>query len=235
MTAFYIGQHEIDDEAAFADYLKQTIPFIEKHGGRYLTKAGTHEMLEGQRPSRVVIVEFPSKQAIKDWYNDPGYRPLVAKRHATARSVMIAVEGREVRFGSQADICNAIGQVRFTPNSDGKSRHSGLVSSTGRSISITGPSRSYLHLEVAFVGNPCPAEHPALFSPLFRSVHSIAGARQNPTGQPFHSEQPFLLRKMQQAYREALCSWLHQSRADVAKALWGRNCHDYQSITSGIA
>ena len=68
MTAFYIGQHEIDDEAAFADYLKQTIPFIEKHGGRYLTKAGTHEMLEGQRPSRVVVVEFPSKQAIKDWY-----------------------------------------------------------------------------------------------------------------------------------------------------------------------
>ena len=48
MTAFYIGQHEIDDEAAFADYLKQTMPFIEKHGGRYLTKAGTHEMLEGQ-------------------------------------------------------------------------------------------------------------------------------------------------------------------------------------------
>ena len=39
MTAFYIGQHEIDDEAAFADYLKQTMPFIEKHGGRYLTKA----------------------------------------------------------------------------------------------------------------------------------------------------------------------------------------------------
>ena len=38
MTAFYIGQHEIDDDAAFADYLKQTMPFIEKHGGRYLTK-----------------------------------------------------------------------------------------------------------------------------------------------------------------------------------------------------
>jgi uncharacterized protein (DUF1330 family) len=55
-------------------------------------KAGTHEMLEGQRPSRVVVVEYPSKQAIKDWYNDPGYRPLIAKRHAAARSVRIAVE-----------------------------------------------------------------------------------------------------------------------------------------------
>jgi len=51
-------------------------------------------MLEGQRPSRVVIVEFPSKQAIKDWYNDPGYRLLIAKRHAAARSVMIAVESQ---------------------------------------------------------------------------------------------------------------------------------------------
>jgi uncharacterized protein (DUF1330 family) len=85
---------EIDDESAFADYLKQTMPFIEKHGGRYLTRAGTHEMLEGQRPSRVVVVEFPNKQAIKDWYNDPGYRPLITKRHAAARSVMIAIESQ---------------------------------------------------------------------------------------------------------------------------------------------
>jgi uncharacterized protein (DUF1330 family) len=35
-------QHDIDDEAAFADYFRQTMPYIEKHGGRYLTKAGTH-------------------------------------------------------------------------------------------------------------------------------------------------------------------------------------------------
>ena len=93
MTAYYIAQHEIADQAGFADYLKQTIPFIEKHGGRYLTKTGTHEMLEGERPSRVVIAEFPDKQAIKAWYGDPGYRPLIAMRHAVARSVMIAIEG----------------------------------------------------------------------------------------------------------------------------------------------
>ena len=94
MTAYYVGQHDIGDEAAFAAYLKETMPFIEKHGGRYLTKAGSHEMLEGKKPSRVVVVAFPSKQAIKDWYNDPGYRPLIAKRHAAARSTMIAVDGQ---------------------------------------------------------------------------------------------------------------------------------------------
>jgi hypothetical protein len=34
------------------------------------------------------------------------------------------VKGRfDVRFGSEADICSAQGHVRFTPNSDRKSRH----------------------------------------------------------------------------------------------------------------
>jgi uncharacterized protein (DUF1330 family) len=93
VTAYYIGQHVITNRAAFDDYLAKTIPFIEKHGGRYLTKAGTHEMLEGDLPSRVVIVEFPDKAAIKAWYNDPGYKPLIPKRHAVTRSTMIAIEG----------------------------------------------------------------------------------------------------------------------------------------------
>ena len=54
MTAFYIGQHEIDDQAAFADYLKQTMPFIEKHGGRYLTKAGKADTFRHDRDVRFV-------------------------------------------------------------------------------------------------------------------------------------------------------------------------------------
>ena len=92
MTAYYIAQHFIKDEAAFATYLAKTIPFIEKHGGRYLTKAGSHDMLEGERPTRVVIAEFPSKDAIKAWYGDPGYRPLIPQRHAVTRSVMMAID-----------------------------------------------------------------------------------------------------------------------------------------------
>lgn len=93
-TAYYIGEHDIKDEAAFADYLKQVIPIIERHGGRYLTKPGTHEMLEGHwRPNRVVIVAFPDMAALKAWYAAPDYQPLIAKQQAAARDVMIAVEG----------------------------------------------------------------------------------------------------------------------------------------------
>ena len=93
MTAYYIGQHVISDRAAFDDYLAKTIPFIEKHGGRYMTKAGSHEMLEGEKPTRVVIVEFPSKAAAKAWYNDPGYKPLIPERHAVTKSTMTLIDG----------------------------------------------------------------------------------------------------------------------------------------------
>jgi uncharacterized protein (DUF1330 family) len=34
---------------------------------------GDRRMLEGHRPSRVLVVEFPEQAAIKDWYKDPGY------------------------------------------------------------------------------------------------------------------------------------------------------------------
>jgi uncharacterized protein (DUF1330 family) len=35
MAAYWIGQHAITDAAVFEDYLRQVIPMIERHGGRY--------------------------------------------------------------------------------------------------------------------------------------------------------------------------------------------------------
>lgn len=92
--AYYIGEHDVHDQAAFADYLKLVIPMIERHGGRYLTRPGSHEMLEGHwQPNRVVIVAFPDMVSLKAWYFAPDYQPLIAKRQAAARDVMIAIEG----------------------------------------------------------------------------------------------------------------------------------------------
>ena len=95
MAAYWIGGHDITDRAKFDDYLRQVVPMIERHGGRYLTKPGAHEVLEGDwRPNRVVIVEFPDMAALKGWYRSPEYRPLIALRRAASTDVLIAVEGR---------------------------------------------------------------------------------------------------------------------------------------------
>ena len=94
MSAYWIGEHRVTDQAKFAEYLRQAVPMIERHGGRYLTRAGSHEVLEGTwKPNRVVIVEFPDMAAIKGLYGSPEYQPLIAMRRKAAEDVLIVVDG----------------------------------------------------------------------------------------------------------------------------------------------
>jgi uncharacterized protein (DUF1330 family) len=70
---------------------------IAKHGGRYLTKGGSHVVLEKERavwqPERVVIIEFPDMAALKAWYTSPEYQPLIPLRQASATDMIITLEG----------------------------------------------------------------------------------------------------------------------------------------------
>ncbi len=94
MTAYWIGEHVITDAAAFADYLRQAIPLIERFGGRYLTRAGSHQVLEGDwRPTRVAVIAFPDRAALDAFYGSAEYQPLIALRRRAATDVIIAIDG----------------------------------------------------------------------------------------------------------------------------------------------
>jgi uncharacterized protein (DUF1330 family) len=84
MAAYLIVEHTITDPAKFEEYRVKVGPMIEKHGGRYLTKGGSHKLLETTRrpPDRVVIIEFPDMAALNTWYNSAEYHPLIALRQS---------------------------------------------------------------------------------------------------------------------------------------------------------
>ena len=65
MSAYLIVEHKITDPAKFEEYRVAVGPMIAKHGGRYLTKGGSHKLPEGGHwePERVVIIEFPADGA----------------------------------------------------------------------------------------------------------------------------------------------------------------------------
>ena len=95
MTAYWIGEHVIKDSGKFEDYLRKALPIIARFGGRYLTRVGAHEVLDGSwRPNRVVIIEFPDIAAVRGLYSSAEYQSLIALRRSAAADVIIAVEGK---------------------------------------------------------------------------------------------------------------------------------------------
>jgi uncharacterized protein (DUF1330 family) len=69
VSAYLVVEHTILDPTKFEEYRTKVAPMIQKHGGPYLTKGGTHKLLEVSRPApdRVAIIEFPSMEALNCW------------------------------------------------------------------------------------------------------------------------------------------------------------------------
>jgi uncharacterized protein (DUF1330 family) len=97
MPAYLIVEHKITDAEKFDRYRTAVGPMIAKHGGRYLTKGGNHRFPEGGHwlPERVVIIEFPSMDALNAWYTSPEYQPLIALRKSCTSDLdmLITLEG----------------------------------------------------------------------------------------------------------------------------------------------
>ena len=94
MPAYLVADLDIKDTAGFEEYRKLVPATIQKYGGRYLVRGGQLEKLEGEwQPKRLVILEFPSLEQAKRWYNSEEYRGPKALRFKTAKTNLILVEG----------------------------------------------------------------------------------------------------------------------------------------------
>ncbi len=87
---------DVKDQDLYAEYVKQATITEAKHGGRALVVADALEVIEGDWPAeRVVVLEFPSIHAARDWYRDPEYAALIGTRQRATNSAMLFVEGFE--------------------------------------------------------------------------------------------------------------------------------------------
>jgi uncharacterized protein (DUF1330 family) len=94
MAAYLIVDLDVKDAKGFDAYRQEVGPTIAQFGGKPVIRNGAFEVLEGNwKPKSVVMLEFPSMDALKRWYNSPEYKPLIAKRQAAAAGNLIAVEG----------------------------------------------------------------------------------------------------------------------------------------------
>lgn len=96
MAAYLIADVDITDPTAYEEYKQKVAGTIAAFGGRYLTRAGATEVLEGEcTPHRFVVIEFPSAERIRAWYDSPQYEPLKAIRQRAAKSSLVVADGME--------------------------------------------------------------------------------------------------------------------------------------------
>jgi uncharacterized protein (DUF1330 family) len=94
MAAYVIVQAEVIDWDRFKEYLKESPGVIAKYGGRYIARGGETIMLEGGDESkRAVIIEFPSLQKAREWYDSEEYQRVKSLRQGAATGSILAIDG----------------------------------------------------------------------------------------------------------------------------------------------
>ena len=94
MSALIIVDIEVTDPVRYEDYKRLASAAIAAHGGRYLVRGGTSEVLDGEwTPRRLVVLQFDSVAKAKAWRDSPEYAEAKKVREDCARVNMVVVEG----------------------------------------------------------------------------------------------------------------------------------------------
>jgi uncharacterized protein (DUF1330 family) len=93
MKAFVIAAETVNDETMFSEYRKAVPATVEAFGGKFIVRGGNLKLLEGQWPHpRLVIIEFPSREAAEGWYASPDYQKIIGLRHNSSVGNLVIVE-----------------------------------------------------------------------------------------------------------------------------------------------
>jgi len=83
MTAYYILTQTITDlERYRSEYIPLVLPFIAKYDGEIVVASPDAEPLQGSPAKGVVVLRFPSEEAVRGLVNDPEYQPAKELRIA---------------------------------------------------------------------------------------------------------------------------------------------------------
>jgi uncharacterized protein (DUF1330 family) len=94
VPVYVVAQGRIEDREMLGEYVAKVIPSIQSGGGRILGFDESPEIVEGEvEHPRTVILEFPSREAFRAWYDSPGYQAILPLRLESTPGTLIVVDG----------------------------------------------------------------------------------------------------------------------------------------------
>jgi uncharacterized protein (DUF1330 family) len=82
------------DPERMVEYRRLAQAAVEKFGGRYLVRGAAYTTLEGSwQPERLVVLEFPSMEVARKFYDSTEYGVARSARRGVSDFDMLLVEG----------------------------------------------------------------------------------------------------------------------------------------------
>ena len=98
MPHYMVAQVKVTDDSWVADYAARVSDIIHRHGGRYLSRSGNIETLEGsdKDSTLIAILEFPTRDALNSFASDPEYAPFGRARQAGSVSNFHVIDDTDI-------------------------------------------------------------------------------------------------------------------------------------------
>ena len=98
MSVFLIADIKVTDDSWVPDYAANVHKLVQKHGGKYLSRSGNIETLEGadKDSTLIAILEFPTRAALNSFAADPDYAPYGQARQAGSVSNFHVIDDTDI-------------------------------------------------------------------------------------------------------------------------------------------
>ena len=98
MSVYLIADIKVTDDGWVPEYAANVHNLVKKHGGRYLSRSGNIQTLEGddKDSTLIAILEFPTRVALDAFAADPEYAPYGKARQAGSVSNFHVIDDTDI-------------------------------------------------------------------------------------------------------------------------------------------
>lgn len=93
MVAYVIFNVDVTHPEQYQTYRRWSSLAINAYDAKVLVRGGATTSLEGEAPKRVVVLEFPSVERARAFYESPQYRRARNAREGAAEADIFIVQG----------------------------------------------------------------------------------------------------------------------------------------------
>lgn len=93
LKGYWVANVDISNLDQYKKYVVANAVAFHKYGGKFLTRGGNSEMVEGKLRSRIVLIEFPSFDAALACYHSPEYAAAKELRESASVADIVVLEG----------------------------------------------------------------------------------------------------------------------------------------------